>query len=279
MNALRQAVDRAEQTLAAAGVPSPRHDAEELAARSLGVERRDLWRFADVGTGFADAVDRRAAREPLQHITGRAAFRHLEVLVGPGVFVPRPETEVVAGAAIQATRAAGPGAVVVDLGTGSGAIALAVAQEVPEARVHAVESEPAALAWAGRNLAGSTVRLHAGDMATAAAELDGAVDVVVANPPYIPDGAEVRDAEVASYDPAAALWAGQDGLDAIRVVERVAARLLRTGGAVVVEHADRQGVDAPDQFHVTGRWADVADHRDLTDRPRYLTARRAERAR
>jgi release factor glutamine methyltransferase len=279
MNALRQAVGRAEQTLAAAGVPSPRHDAEELAARSLGVERRDLWRYADVGTGFADWVARRAAREPLQHITGRAAFRHLEVLVGPGVFVPRPETEVVAGAAVQAARAAGPGAVVVDLCTGSGAIALAVAQEVPEARVHAVESEPAALVWAGRNLVGSTVRLHAGDMATAAAELDGAVDVVVANPPYIPDGAEVRDAEVASYDPAAALWAGQDGLDAIRVVERVAARLLRTGGAVVVEHADRQGVDAPDQFHVTGRWADVADHRDLTDRPRYLTARRAERAR
>jgi release factor glutamine methyltransferase len=278
MNALRQAVGRAEQTLAAAGVPSPRHDAEELAARSLGVERRDLWRYADVGTGFADWVARRAAREPLQHITGRAAFRHLEVLVGPGVFVPRPETEVVAGAAIQATRAAGPGAVVVDLGTGSGAIALAVAQEVPEARVHAVESEPAALVWAGRNLVGSTVRLHAGDMATAAAELDGAVDVVVANPPYVPDGAEVRDAEVASYDPAAALWAGQDGLDAIRVVERVAARLLRTGGAVVVEHADRQGVDAPEQFHVTGRWVDVADHRDLTGRPRYLTARRAERA-
>ncbi|HXV91751.1 MAG TPA: peptide chain release factor N(5)-glutamine methyltransferase [Pseudonocardia sp.] len=276
MSALRQAVDGAERALAAAGVPSPRHDAEELAAHSLGVERRELWRFADVGAGFTDGVARRAAREPLQHITGRAAFRHLEVRVGPGVFVPRPETEVVAGAAVGAARAAGPEAVVVDLGTGSGAIALAVAQEVPEARVHAVESEPAALAWAGRNLAGSGVRLHASDMATAAPELDGAVDVVVANPPYVPDDGEVRDPEVASYDPAAALWAGQDGLDAIRVVELVAARLLRAGGVVVVEHADRQGVDAPDVFRATGRWVDVVDHRDLTDRPRYLTASRAE---
>lgn len=277
MNALREAVDRAALTLAAAGVPSPRHDAEELAAHTLGVERRELWRFGDVGTGFTDAVARRAAREPLQHITGRAAFRHVEVLVGPGVFIPRPETEVVAGAAVRAARAAGPGAVVVDLCTGSGAVALAVAHEVPGARVHAVEREAAALAWAARNLADSTVQLHAGDMAAAVPHLDGAVDVVVANPPYVPDGADVRDPEVTSYDPGAALWSGQDGLDAIRVVEQVAARLLRTGGVAVVEHADLQGESAPAVFGSAGRWIGVADHLDLSGRPRYVTARRGER--
>ena len=226
---------------------------------------------------FAAYVDRRAAREPLQHITGRAFFRHLELAVGPGVFVPRPETEMVAEAAIEAARAVAGHAppVVVDLGTGSGAIALAVAGEVPASRVHAVESDPDAYAWASRNCSGSGVDLRLGDMADAFADLDGAVDVVVSNPPYIPVGAVVRDPEVATYDPSLALWSGSDGLDAMRVLEVTAARLLRPGGTVVAEHADLQGSSAPEVFRHTGRWVDVRDHRDLAGRDRYLTATRA----
>lgn len=275
MTDLRAAVTEAARRLGEAGVASPRFDAEELAAYSLGVDRRDLWRFDAAGADFAAYVDRRAAREPLQHITGRAHFRHLTLAVGPGVFIPRPETELVAGAAIDAARAVdGRAPVVVDLCTGSGAIALAVATEVEIARVYAVEADPRAHRWAARNCAGSAVELRLGDMASAFPELDGTVDVVVSNPPYIPVGATVRDPEVAEHDPAPALWSGADGLDAIRVVEQVASRLLRPGGVVVVEHADVQGVVAPDVFVRSGRWSDVQDHQDLARRPRYLTAHR-----
>jgi release factor glutamine methyltransferase len=271
---VQESVRSAAAELAAAGVPSPRFDAEELAAFSLGVERRELWRAAGVGPEFAAYVRRRVAREPLQHITGRAHFRHLTLAVGPGVFVPRPETEVVVDAVLAACRRT-TSPVVVDLGTGSGAIALSVAGELPGARVHAVEADPDAHAWAARNAAGTAVVLRLGDMADAFPDLDGTVDVVVSNPPYIPVGAVVRDPEVATHDPAAALWSGEDGLDAVRVVERVAARLLRAGGTVVVEHADLQGESAPAVFAATGRWTGVADHRDLAGRDRYLTARRA----
>ena len=271
---LRAEVRAAAHVLAEAGVPSPFHDAEELAAHSLGVDRRDLWRQERVGSDFASYVRRRVAREPLQHITGRAYFRHLTVAVGPGVFVPRPETEVVVEAAM-AALAGVESPVVVDLGTGSGAIALAIAGEVPGARVHAVEADPAAHAWAARNATGSGVDLRLGDMADAFPDLDASVDVVVSNPPYIPVGAVVRDPEVATHDPALALWSGEDGLDAVRVVERVAARLLRAGGTVVVEHADLQGESAPSVFTGAG-WADVRDHPDLAGRDRYLTARRTQ---
>jgi release factor glutamine methyltransferase len=261
--------------LAAAGVPSPRFDAEELAAFSLGTERADLWRHDHPGQCFAEYVERRAAREPLQHITGRAYFRHLTLAVGPGVFVPRPETELVAEAAVDAARGAVGVPTVVDLGTGSGAIALAVADEVPAARVYAVEADPQAHAWAARNCAGTPVELRLGDMAEAFVDLDGTVDVVVSNPPYIPTGAVVRDPEVAAHDPGVALWSGPEGLDAMRVVERVAARLLHPGGLVVAEHADLQGGSAPAVFAATGRWTDVTDHRDLAGRDRYVTAVRA----
>ncbi|MGZ4631822.1 MAG: peptide chain release factor N(5)-glutamine methyltransferase [Actinomycetes bacterium] len=272
--ALRAAIAAASTRLESAGVPSPRFDAEALAAHALGIERRDLWRVTDLGPAaadFASYVDRRAAREPLQHITGQAYFRHLTLAVGPGVFVPRPETELVAEVAIEAARRAGRPRVV-DLCTGSAAIALAVLDEVPGAQVHAVEADPAAHRWAARNCAGTTVDLRLGDMATAFDDLDGTVDVVVSNPPYIPVGARIRDAEVATHDPAVALWSGDDGLDAMRVLEQVAFRLLRSGGLVVAEHADLQGSSAPAVFTAAGRWVDVRDHPDLAGRDRYLTA-------
>ncbi len=266
-----------------AGVASPEHDAAELLAHVLGVPRGSV-RFADA-PGAADAarfealLARRAAREPLQHLTGLAGFRYLELSVGPGVFVPRPETELLAGWGVDRCRevlSAGREPVVVDLCTGSGAMALALATEVPTARVHAVELDEQAVAWAGRNLAGSGVDLRHGDMAEAFPELDGAVDVVVSNPPYIPlEAWESVAPEVRDHDPALALWSGEDGLDALRVVAQVAARLLRPGGVVGAEHADAQADSAPGLFAGTGRWSDVRDHTDLAGRPRFLTARLA----
>ena len=276
MDMLRGAADR----LRAAGVDSPEHDAAELMAHVLGTRRGALATSpgptAEQAVAFDELVDRRASRVPLQHLTGSAGFRYVEVHVGTGVFVPRPETEVVAGFAVDRAREAGAQPVVVDLCTGSGAIALAVATEVPGARVHAVELDPGAVVWAERNLQGSGVDLREGDMADAFPELDGTVDVVVSNPPYIPlEAWESVTEEVRDHDPALALWSGQDGLEAMRVVEATAARLLRPGGVVVVEHADVQGESAPAVFRRTGRWREVADRPDLAGRPRFVTAVRA----
>lgn len=268
-------VRAAASRLAAAGVAAPAHDAEELAAHVLGVPRSRLFTLERLPAAAADRyaalVAERADRVPLQHLTGVAGFRRLELAVGPGVFVPRPETEVLVGWALERLR---PGDLVVDLCAGSGAVALAVADEAPGVTVHAVEREEHALAWAARNVAatGLPVTLHRGDVADPAllARLDGTVDVVTANPPYIPVGAGV-EREVAEHDPPAALWGGEDGLDVVRAVERAAHRLLRPGGLVAVEHADLQGESVPAVF---ARWAEVADHPDLVGRPRFTTARR-----
>jgi release factor glutamine methyltransferase len=269
----------AARQLRGAGVASPERDADLLLAHVLGVPLGRLALVDALAAEEQEAYDalvaRRAAREPLQHLTGTTAFRHVELVVGPGVFVPRPETELLAGWAIEQARAlASP--VVVDLCTGSGAVAAAVRDEVPEADVHAVELDEQAYAWAERNLSGTGVDLRHGDMATAFEDLLGAVDVVVCNPPYIPlEAWESVAAEARDHDPHLALFSGQDGLDAMRVLERRAAQLLRPGGVVGAEHADVQGESAPAVFAATGRWLDVADHRDLAGRARYVTARLA----
>lgn len=281
---LRSRRRAAADLLGAAGVGSPEHDADALLAHVLGVDRGRLVRADDVTPGQAATYEallaRRAAREPLQHLLGVAWFRHVELAVGPGVFVPRPETELLAGWAIElaqvATGSTGEGPVVVDLCTGSGAIAKAVADEVPHARVYAVELDPAAHSWAERNLAGTDVELRLGDMADAFDDLAGAVDVVTCNPPYIPLTAwETVAPEARDHDPHLALFSGDDGLDAIRVLATRATRLLRPGGWVGVEHADLQGESASAVFATPGRWRDVRDHDDLSGRARYLTARLA----
>jgi len=284
----RELVADATRRLRAAGVSSPEYDATTLLAHVLGTTRSQLALVDEVAPArageFEELVARRSAREPLQHLTGVAYFRHVELAVGPGVFVPRPETELLAGWAVEvSTRLAALGGptiegrpVVVDLCTGSGAIAKAVRDEVPSAEVHAAELSPEAFAWAERNLAGTGVDLRLGDAFTAFDDLLGGVDVVVCNPPYIPlEAWESVAVEARDHDPHLALFSGQDGLDAIRRLERRAAQLLRPGGAVGFEHADEQGEVAPAVFSAGGRWSDVRDHRDLAGRARFTTARLA----
>lgn len=281
---LRVAIDDAHRRLAAAGVASPRHDAEALAAFVIGCPRGRLLMAGDLSAGqhtvFSKLVDRRAARVPLQHLTGSAPFRYLEVAVGPGVFVPRPETEVVAGWCVEALRAIAPSVsspLVVDLCTGSAAIALSIAHEVKGAQVHAVEREAPALEWAQRNVVGTGVVVHHGDAADALGEFDGTVDLVVSNPPYLPEtDRHLVDPEVRDHDPDAALWGGPDGLIGPRMVEATARRLLRVGGLVAVEHADRQGVAVAEIFGASGHWADVVVRQDLSGCDRFLTARRID---
>jgi release factor glutamine methyltransferase len=225
--------------------------------------------------GFAELVAEREARVPLQHLTGVAHFRRLTLAVGPGVFVPRPETEVTAGLAIDAASAIGPGALVVDLCTGSGAIALAVKDELPEARVLAVELSDLAHGWAlaNRDRLGLDVDVRLGDATTAFDDLEGEADVVVSNPPYIPVGAVPVDPEVRDHDPAVALYGGSlDGLAVPLAVAARAAVLLRAGGVLVMEHADSQGVTLPRALRATGEWVDVVDHTDLANRPRTTVA-------
>jgi len=280
-----QIVMSATETLIAAGVASARVDAESLVAHVLGVSRGRVQALAMTGAKLAhsDAVEigmltsRRASREPLQHITGRAAFRRIELSVGPGVFVPRPETEGVAGLAIDALRAdASPEPVAVDLGTGSGAIALSLAVEVPHARVFAVEKSPDAHAWAQRNLDElrlDNARIVLGDLADALPDLDGTVSVVVSNPPYIPTDAVPRDPEVRLFDPAAALYGGADGLDVVHAVSKTGLRLLHAGGTIVIEHGELQGETIRALLAEDG-WRATATHPDLTGRPRATTALR-----
>jgi release factor glutamine methyltransferase len=282
---LSDLVRAAAERLAAAGVPDPAVDAELLAAHALGVGRGELQaavvRGASTDAATAAAIDeldeRRSARVPLQHLTGLAPFRHLELAVGPGVFVPRPETEIVAQIAIDALRAsASPAPVAVDLGTGSGAIALAMATEVPHARVHAAEKSVDAFVWAkenARRLGAENVRIARIDLADAFPELDGTVSVVVSNPPYVPDDAVPRDPEVRLYDPPAALYGGPDGLDVVRVLSRVALRLAHPGALLVIEHGEWQGPAIRALLEADG-WTATATHPDLTLRDRATTALR-----
>ena len=284
---LRAMVEGATALLDEAGVPSARHDALALAAFALGVEKVDLVMAPAVPEGFAATfaglVDRRARREPLQHIVGSTGFRYLTLAVEPGVFVPRPETEVVAGLAVDeaaARVAAGADPVVVDLCTGSGAIAVAVATEVPAARVVAVDLSLAAVGLATRNAqaAGAHVTVLLGDVndPDLLAALTGGVDVVVANPPYIPPDAEPTEPEVRDHDPDLALYGGgPDGLDTPRAVLAAATRLLRAGGLLVVEHAEVQADALRAAAAATGAFEEPRTVPDLTGRPRALLARRS----
>jgi release factor glutamine methyltransferase len=281
---LRLAVLEAERILSDAGVASPRVDAELLASHVLGVPRGRLPMVPLVDPPVVEAlrklVVQRAARVPLQHLTGTAAMGGVEVAVGPGVFVPRPETEslLMWGLSVLAEV---PHPLVVDLCTGSGALALAVAHARPDAEVHAVERDPAALSWTRHNadsriMAGDTpVVLHAGDVADPGllTELDGMAHLVLCNPPYVPSGTAVAP-EVAEHDPADAVFAGEDGLAVIPHVVRTGTRLLREGGCIAIEHDDSHGAAVPALLAERRVLVEVDDHPDLAGRPRFATARR-----
>ncbi|KFF59913.1 SAM-dependent methyltransferase [Cryobacterium sp. MLB-32] len=269
--------------LSLAGIADAEVDADLLIGHVLGQSRGEVQAAGILRKTLNEAdalailalVDRRARREPLQHITGRAPFRALNLLVGPGVFVPRPETEQVAQFAIDALRSMpDPAPIGVDLGTGSGAIALCLATEVPHARVFAVENSPEAFEWTSRNFAevgAPNATLEFGDLADAFTELNGTVAVVISNPPYIPADAIPRDPEVRLFDPAHALFGGADGLDVVRQVSTTALRLLRSGGVLVIEHGELQGAAIRAILAADG-WRAPATHPDYTSRDRATTA-------
>lgn len=266
----------AERILADAGVASPRVDAELIAAHVLDVPRGKLMLTPLVDRQVVDAiaalVRERAKRVPLQHLLGWAALGPVTVDVGPGVFVPRPETELLLSWGLSFLEGR-PSPVVVDLCTGTGALALAVATSRPDATVHAVEVDATALAWARKNLGSTRVQLVAGDVTAPGilSELDASVDLVLCNPPYVPVGTEVPP-EVGEHDPFRAVFAGSDGLTVIRHVVNLSARLLRSGGGVGIEHDDTQGESVPALLATRKVLTNVEDHEDLAGRPRFATA-------
>lgn len=312
---VRDVLFDAERRLRAVGIDSPNVNAAELVAFVLGTTRGRLFLSevidADQRVRVEQLLTKRLSRVPLQHLLGTAPFRRIEVEVGPGVFTPRPETELVAEAGIRELADQPPGQRIgVDLCSGSGAIAISMGVEVPGSRIHAVEMDDTAVEWTRRNAmafeprlteAGSTVTVVHDDATTVAepghalARLAGTVAVVVANPPYIPDAMVPRDPEVRDHEPKLALFGGDDGLDVIRGVLRTAAILLRPGGLLVVEHADVQGKAAGDHGvpGVAARmladaelalasgipagtkvWTAVDDRPDLNRLPRFTLARR-----
>jgi release factor glutamine methyltransferase len=279
---LRDAVRRATMTLAEAGVASAPVDALYLAAHLLDQDVRDVRRQMVLGgveapDGYDDLVAERARRVPLQHLTGRAYFRGLELRVGPGVFVPRPETELLVDLALR-ELAGRDRPVVVDLATGSGALAFAVKQEYPSAQVYAVELSELAHGWAvaNRDRLGLDVTVVRGDAREAFPDLLDRVDLVTCNPPYIPDDQVPVDPEVRDHDPGLALFGGSaDGLALPLEMAARAARLLAAGGVLVMEHAETQGATLPRALVAQDVWTRVVDRPDLLGRPRAVVAVRS----
>jgi release factor glutamine methyltransferase len=277
MTRLSQMIDAAAAALANAGIGSPRVDAELLAAYATGTDRGRLALIEagpEFGERYGELIAQRLNRIPLQHLVGTAPFGPVNVQVGPGVFIPRPETEALLEWALAQQLSEIP--VIVDLCTGSGALAVALWKARPNARVIAVDDSQPALEYARRNIAGTTVELIHADVTDRGLlpELDGLVDLVVANPPYIPDCAQLEP-EVAGHDPAHALFGGPDGMRVIDAIAEQSARWLRIGGRCAVEHDDTTSQPTIEAFSRTGVFEDITGRRDLAGRPRFVTARRA----
>jgi len=280
---LRELVEHAANRFQEAGIESAQVDAELLAGFVLSLTRGGVQTAIISGSEISESdseaitnlYGRRLQREPLQHITGKGYFRNLELAVGKGVFIPRPETEFVAQLAIDALRSMSTEQpIAVDLGTGSGAIALAMATEVTHSEVYAVEKSADAIGFTRKNFetyGGRNTTLTHGDLADAFSELDGTVSVVVSNPPYIPNAAVPRDVEVNLHDPELALYGGDDGMQVMHQVSSRAKQLLHTGGTLVVEHADSQAAQVS-QLLLADGWRQVRSHKDLTGRDRAVTA-------
>lgn len=305
----------AERRLKAVGIPSPAADAAWIISHALGIPRNRLILQDDISdeqrVHVEQLLTQRLSRVPLQHLLGSTGFRRIDLEVGPGVFIPRPETELVAEAAIRELRDQPVGSrIAVDLCAGSGAIAISLGLEVDNSRIHAVEFSDDAIHWTQRNVkshedvlsaVGSRVDVihddaeHVADAGRALARLAGQVAVVVSNPPYIPDAMIPREVEVRDHEPKMALYGGEDGLNVVRGVLRTAAMLLVPGGLLVIEHADVQGTDAGMRgvpgitkaynadFEIaslteiavgTPVYTEVSDRIDLNGLPRFTIARR-----
>jgi release factor glutamine methyltransferase len=277
MTVLRRAIDSAAALLAEAGIDSARYDAEQLAAHLAGTDRGRLTLLESPGEEFfgryREVVAARSRRVPLQHLIGTAAFGPVVLHVGPGVFIPRPETEAIFAWATAQRLDARP--VIVDLCTGSGALAVALAQHRPAARVIGIDDSDAALEYARRNAEGTAIELVRADITTPGLlpEFDGRVDLVVANPPYVPDNVIV-DPEVAQHDPPHAVFGGPDGMAVIDAVVRLAGRWLRVGGLFAVEHDDTRSSHTVELVESTGLFEDIRARQDLAGKPRFVTARR-----
>lgn len=290
----RNAISKAAHLLTEAQVSSPQVDAEILLAHVLGVERNQLTSVNKISDEqlfeYENLVSRRANRVPLQHLTGIAYFRHLELSVGPGVFVPRPETELLVEAAIKHLKTLNPPRIAVDLCAGGGAIALSIALEVPGTTVRAVELSDDAFKWLTHNVVDHAAKLEAIDShvivhhgnagdGSLLGDITQQVDAVISNPPYIPSEMIPRDPEARDHDPAMALFSGHDGLDVAREVVRVSAGLLKPGGFIGVEHADVQGESMPALFNAQpNTWTEVKDNLDYNQLPRFTTAIRSNAA-
>ena len=257
-------------------------DAEHLLAHILGLTRMDLHNpvvleatllgFSDqniLEEQFFDLLDRRLNFEPLQYLTGTAPFRHLDIQVGPGVLVPRPESELLVEAVLQHIKNLPQPVSVVDLGAGSGALSLAIATEAPASRVIAVEKSPEALVWLKKNVShiAENVRIVEGDVADVLPGIK--CDVVIANPPYIPQRQKLpRDVE--AFEPHVALFGGPTGLEIPHMFIEAAARLLKPQGVLVIEHGEDQAEEIAKLLDVD--FSEVASHDDLVGRPRWSSA-------
>ncbi|WP_311449952.1 peptide chain release factor N(5)-glutamine methyltransferase [Rothia mucilaginosa] len=283
---LAQVLTRA--TAALAQVPSPRVDAELLAAHLLYDGSRSRLQHAalmgerltpDQVAEYEALVARRARREPLQHITGSAPFYRLELAVGPGVFVPRPETELLVEEALKVLNARAKSATgtasatgalrIVDLCSGSGAIAAAIKSELPNAQVFAVELSEEAIPYTRKNLEPLGVHLVQGDALTALPELAGTFDAVLSNPPYIPSANVPADPEAALHDPDMALYGGgEDGMQMPSAIAARAFELLSPGGLFIMEHDDTQEEAVAELLARIG-FESCYPVRDLNNRPRH----------
>jgi len=284
MSEIKSLLRSAKEKLAAADIAEI--DAEHLFAYVLGISRMDLHNsvkldatlkalgdFGVIQDTFAKLISRRAAHEPLQYLTGIAHFRHLEIGVGPGVLVPRPESELLVEAVLTHVKnleAKVTGEIsVIDLGSGSGALALAIATEAPRTRVIAVEKSLEAIEWLKKNVAkiSENVRVVEGDVADV---LPGVkCDIVIANPPYIPN-TQSLPRDVAEHEPHIALFGGETGMELPKRFIDAAARLLKSGGVLAIEHTEEQGaaIDAV----LSRDFTEIVLHKDLTDRPRWTSA-------
>jgi len=278
---ISEALELATDKFSTAGVLSPSVDAELLGCFILEIDRSELTLLAIDNQSFPEnklpefleAVQRREKREPLQHITGSAPFRHLELEVGPGVFIPRPETEQLVELAIEKVQKA-TSPLIVDMCSGSGAIAISLSTELETANVYAVELSNAAFEFLTRNFQKyglDTKNLRNENLTTALDELQGQVDMVVSNPPYIPDAAVPIDLEVQLHDPSIALYGGEDGLDVIREISTRALYLLRPGGQLVLEHANTQAPSIGELLLTQG-WQEIVSSQDLTGKNRMISA-------